>query len=383
MVIMAQGGDDGMLKSQVLERHTAIPQIRTMMLTHYVDVARRIGVDPYAMIKQAGIRADFLNEPDNLLAASAAMRLVEDTAVAARCEAFGLLLAEQATNASLGPVGLLLQVEPTVRDAVQALIRYQKLFNDVLSFDLDEASEIPIIQLRMAPGLASRQLIEAILGQTVQVLRAVSGGRWQPESVHLRHAAPADPAAHKRLFRCAVEFDAAFDGIVCAPGALEIQSPQGNADLAVHARKYLDILSAGQETTSTTDQVRQAINKLIGSGSITRNKVAGVLAINPRMLQRMLEYEGTNFAVLLNECRRELSHRYITTSSKCLLEISELLGYANASSFSRWFSREFGVTPMALRNERFRKGLMEQQEATRHVTYCNTNRCGLEATNDA
>ncbi|MFA7602377.1 MAG: AraC family transcriptional regulator [Novosphingobium sp.] len=372
-----------MPKTHVLQQRAIIPQIRTMTLAHYVDVARRIGVDPYALLKQSGIRADFLDEPDNLLAASAAMRLVEDTAAAARCEAFGLLLAEGATNASLGPVGLLLQVEPTVRGAVGALARYQKLCNDVLSFDLDEGSELPIIQLNMAPGFASRQLIETILAQTVQALRSISGDRWQPDAIHLRHAAPAHPTVHRRIFRCPVEFDAAFDGIVCAPGALEIPNPQGNADLAAHARKYLDILSAGQKAASATDRVRQAINKLIGSGAITRNKVAGVLAIHPRMLQRMLEHEGTNFAVLLNECRRELAHRYITTSSKCLLEISELLGYANASSFSRWFSREFGVTPMTLRNERFRKGLMDRQEAARHVTYCSTNRCGLEATNDA
>lgn len=366
-----------MFETRIRNQQPAIPQIRTMMLTHYAEVVRRIGADPYAMLARAGIRADFLDDPDNMLAASAVVTLVEETARETRCEAFGLLLAEQANPASLGPVGLLLQVGSTVREAVQALVKYQKHFNDIFAFGLDEASETPIIELRIASGFASRQFIEAILGQAVKVLRSVSGGGWQPESVHLRHSAPADRSVHRRIFNCPVEFDAAFDGIACAPGSLELKNPLGDAELAVHARKYLDLIYAGQQGISATDKVRQTINRLMGSGSITRDKVAAVLATNPRVLQRMLDCEGTSFAALLNECRRELSYRYVTSSSKCLLEISELLGYANASSFTRWFSREFGQTPMALRNERYRRGLMDGPEAERHIAYCSTERCGL------
>lgn len=361
----------------------SIPQIRTMILMNYLEVARLVGAEPYELLKHAGIHADLLQEPDSRLAASAVVRLIEETARVSQCETFGLLLCEQCALTSLGPIGLVLQLEPTVRDAVRSLEKYLRLFNNILSFELDERSRTAIMQLGLLPGFASRQLIEAILGQTVQAIRAVSGSRWQPESVHLRHAAPADRSVHKRIFQCPIEFDAAFDGLVFAPESLDVRNPLGNAGMVAHAKKYVEMLSGDQETASISNQVRHAINQLIGSGSLSTKRVATSLAINPRKLQRMLDDEGTNFGLLLNESRRDLSFRYITSSSKCILEISELLGYANASSFSRWFTREFGRAPVTLRNDRYRKGLMDEREAERHVAFCSTGRCALETTGEA
>lgn len=361
----------------VLEQKNLIPQFRTIIFINYLNVTRMMGVNPYEILRNAGIPANFLSEPDNRLAASTVVKLLEETARVSRCETFGLLLFEQGTIASLGPIGLVLLFEPTVRDAVQSMVKYQRFYNDALSFEIDERSGLPIMRLEMLPNFTSRQLVEAILAQTVQAIRVIGGAQWQPERVHLRHTAPADRSVHKRIFGCPMEFDASFDGIVCAPETLDVRNPLGNKDLAIHAKKYIEILLADQRTASISDQVRHAINQFMSRGSPSLKKVAVSLAINPRMLQRMLAFEGTNYVILLNECRRDLSFRYITSSSKCILEIADLLGYANASSFSRWFNREFGRAPMSLRNERYRKELRYEQKPERHVAFCGTAQRGV------
>ena len=59
-------------------------------------------------------------------------RLLEVSARTARIEDFGLRLAETRTLSILGPVGLLVGEEPTVRAALQSLLRYIPLHNESL-----------------------------------------------------------------------------------------------------------------------------------------------------------------------------------------------------------------------------------------------------------
>src|SRR5579864_2938713 len=78
-------------------------------------------------------------------------------------------------------------------------------------------------------------------------------------------------------------------------------------------------------------------------------KVAENLAIHPRTLQRLLNRERTHFGVLLGEARRELAVRYLDESHQSITDIALLLGYSTISSFTRWFTEEFGKSPAAWR----------------------------------
>jgi AraC-like DNA-binding protein len=54
---------------------------------------------------------------------------------------------------------------------------------------------------------------------------------------------------------------------------------------------------------------------------------------------------------VLNEVRRELALRYLAGSAHNMTAIAQMTGYATPSSFTRWFSAEFGKSPAAWRNE--------------------------------
>jgi AraC-like DNA-binding protein len=57
----------------------------------------------------------------------------------------------------------------------------------------------------------------------------------------------------------------------------------------------------------------------------------------------------------------------MSNSTYTLRRISELLGYSMLSSFSRWFSAEFGVAPIVwrARHARRRSGRDKMQTASR------------------
>ncbi|HTY80533.1 MAG TPA: AraC family transcriptional regulator ligand-binding domain-containing protein [Candidatus Bathyarchaeia archaeon] len=89
--------------------------IRSACLTNYVEVARSVGLDPYQQLKAAGLSRACLADPDIMIRSSAVKRLLEVSAQGTGAGDFGLRMAETRRLSILGPIGLLLQEEPTVR----------------------------------------------------------------------------------------------------------------------------------------------------------------------------------------------------------------------------------------------------------------------------
>ena len=69
----------------------------------------------------------------------------------------------------------------------------------------------------------------------------------------------------------------------------------------------------------------------------------------PDTLQRLLEREGCTFGEILNDIRRELAQRYLAEPSHPIATVAELVGYRTPSSFTRWFTAEFGQSPTTWR----------------------------------
>ena len=89
--------------------------------------------------------------------------------------------------------------------------------------------------------------------------------------------------------------------------------------------------------------------RLLPAGRGTLEQVGANLGVHPRALQRQLEREGRTFAMLLNEVRRELTLPLQPRHSAG--SVARITGYATPSSFSRWFSGEFDMSPAHWRAE--------------------------------
>lgn len=326
-----------------------LPQMRAVNLLNYIEVSRFLGVEPYAMLRKAKIAPAALVDPETSIAAIEIVKLYEDTAEKARFPYFGLLMAECRNFDTLGPVSLLLQQQPTARSIIEALVQHERQINDIMLLSLEDDGETALIGIDFVPGYGLRQIVEAEVAIIYRSLNEVMAGRWRPESIHFRHFAPSDLATHHRIFRRPVEFNSNFDGISCSSESLDLSHSGGNPGLAVHAGKFLDMLAAQRPRGSVTNSIRHTINLLLNHSQATIDKAADNLGLQPRSLQRMLEREGTSFAALLNERRRELALRYLMTSDHSQVQISNLLGYSSQSSFARWFVGEFGKPPAAWR----------------------------------
>ena len=76
---------------------------------NYFEVARFVGLDPYRMLRTAGIDPASLADPDAQIPGRPVGNLLEESARESGCMGFGLLMAESRTLASLGAISLLLR----------------------------------------------------------------------------------------------------------------------------------------------------------------------------------------------------------------------------------------------------------------------------------
>lgn len=328
-----------------------MPHVRAASLTNYFEVARFVGLDPIRMLRGAGIDPAELSDPEHLLDAARVANLFEASARESGCPAFGLLMAESRSVASVGAVGLLLKHQGTARAAIQSVVDYQRLLAEALAISIEELDGAAIVRTELAAGIGGRQAIEFVMGVVCRVLSQVTGGRWHPESAHFLHESPGDLGVHRRVFHCALVFQSDFNGFVCSTASLDAPNPEADSIMARHARRYLDMLVPDPADGSVTERARRSIYLLLPAGRATLEQISENLGMSVRTLQRSLDREGRTFATLLNEVRRELALRYLASSAHSMTSIAQMTGYATASSFTRWFAAEFGMAPGAWRAE--------------------------------
>lgn len=324
--------------------------IRSASMSGYVELARVLGLDPKAMMRKAGLDPRCLDNPETPVRVAAVRQLLESSALAAGIEDFGLRMARGRRMSNLGPISMVLREEPTARQALDTLGRYLRLLNASLLTHIEDHAEVVIIREEFViDGSGSvRQSIELAVGVMARILAELLGPSWKPQRVCFTHRPPRSSASHRSLFGPAVEFNADFNGIVCAARDLQAPLPPFDSGMAGYARRFLD--QALQETGSgTTGSARQLIAALLPGGRCTADQVAAHLGMDRRTLHRHLLAQGVGFSALVASIRGEFALRHIQDSDRSLSELAELLGFSGASALAFWFRRRYGCTVSAWR----------------------------------
>jgi AraC-like DNA-binding protein len=325
--------------------------VRAAVLTNYFEVAAHLGLNPQPLLAQLKLSRQLLADSEQRIPLASAISLLEKSAGVTGCNTFGLRMAESRQLADFGVVSLLLSHQRTLRDAFLILRDYRHLLNESLAIHIEDAGKMVILREEVVADVPSscRQGTELAIGVLFRLCAALLGTHWRPYSVNFTHEAPTDLQLHRRLFKCKVEFDAGFNGIVCPAADLDRPNPLADPNMARHAARFMDSLP-GASAPSIVLDVRKAIYVGLPMGRATIEQIAQVLGMNVRTLQRRLEESGCKFSEVINEVRRELVLRYMENSSYPLTRIAELLGYSMSSSFTRWFTAQFGVAPVVWRS---------------------------------
>ena len=322
--------------------------LRAATLTNFESVATACGLDARALLAEVGLPPRCLEDPDLPLPGAAVAELLERAATRGHEPAFGLRMAAARRLSNLGPLGLLMRDQPTLRHALGALVHHIHLHNEALTVTLEEGDGLVTIREEtvIEGGAPTRQAVELAMGTTFRVLTLFLGEGWRPRLVSFRHDAPPDAQWHHRLFGPAVAFGQEINGIFCNAAELDAPNPGADPVMARYTRLLLEADPGKHPTMS--DRVRRLAVLLLPRGHCRAEVVARHLGVDRRTVANHLAAEHTTFSELIDAMRGELLQRYLAQGSRSLTEVSALLGFSELSSFSRWHRRQFGM-PARLR----------------------------------
>jgi AraC-like DNA-binding protein len=327
--------------------------VRAASLTNYFVVAKHVGLNPQPLLAKYKLTRKLLADPEQRIPVAAVVGLLEESAHQSNCDTFGLRMAELRKLTDIGAISLLLTHQPTLRDVVKTITRYQHLINETLLIDMESEGNTVMLRAEIVADMSTsaHQATDLAIGVLFRVCWALLGARWHPLSVNFTHDAPTDTNVHQRIFRCALAFNADFNGIVCPASTLDIANPDADPAMARYAARLVALLPDDALTIPPTIErdVRKAIYVGLPMGRATIEQVSQALGMDVRTLQRRLEECGRIFSDVVNEVQRDLVFRYMENPRYSITRVGELLGYSVLSSFTRWFSSQYGVAPLAWR----------------------------------
>lgn len=327
--------------------------VRVAALTGYFETMAGLSVDPRPLLKAQGLSADLLVNPEQLIPARAAIRLLESSAAQSGCSTLGLRMAEGRALANLGATSLLIAHQPTLRHALVALKEFRARINSTLVLHVEDLGGDTILRedFALRRPEPSRQSSDLALGVLMRLCTEVLGEDWAPRLVCFSHGGPgpAELPIFTRLFRSPVQFDSELNGIVLRQTDLDRPNQRADDQLAHHARQLLDTVMSPSERTTTQD-VDQLIRLLMPAGRASIQNCAASMGVTVRTLQRMLDADGTSFSNLLNAARMQLATQYLANPRMRITDIAEMLGYNSIGAFSRWYSQTFNQSPRRARS---------------------------------
>jgi AraC-like DNA-binding protein len=324
--------------------------VRSGVLAGLPELLGELGVDAQGLAESCGLDAAALGQADLPVPAPAVVRLFEAAAVATRREDFGLLLAARQNLSVLGPLWMTMRSARTVRDALQVLAEFFVVHTTgaLVSLQL-QGDGGASIGYSLAAGVSphDRQTIELGLALLCQELRAHLGAGWAPRAVQLCHGRPASLRSHQRCFGRAVSFNQDRNAVWL--DAASLAAPLSVASQPSHAMLRRVLIGRRDNATAAAVKIEATMRELMPFADCSRERVARLVELSERTMQRRLAEAGTTFQGLRDRVRADIALKYLRQSSLQAAQVGEILGYSEPAAFTRAFKRQHGLTPSQAR----------------------------------
>lgn len=321
--------------------------IAAPVLARLFSYARARSIDPAAVCRSLDLDPAVFSRADARVSYAVAEALGARIEAASGDDNFGLHLGQLVTEGvDRDPGVLAMMASATVGDAIEKLLRMQRLWGDGdrASARFDDVGSLHYEWRSIASSERSRRHAdECAMAEFVAGLRALSGSDLSPSVVRFVHETPRDRSEHDALFRCPLEFGADHTGLVLDRATLEAPMPHASARFEqVFLRQVEHALSLLPARHTFEDRVRAAVRVTLRSCSL--DAVASALAVSQRSLQRRLRDESTTFAAVHDDVRREVSLELLANGTP-VQSIADAVGYRDAPAFFHAFKRWTGTTP--------------------------------------
>lgn len=330
------------------------PLIRSAILEGASDLLRAHGVRPAQLASRVGLPVAALRDSDLLVHGSAVIQFFELAAEACRLRTWGLAMAQGARLATLiGPLWVLLRNARTVGQLCAELADNFDLYTHAALVSVERAPPWTLVSWSSTTTHhdSELQMAEFALSVIASELRSYLHRHWMPTAVLFRHAKPKGSLAlHRAAFGEDLRFNQDRNALLLDAATIETPIRSRSATARALASRLI-VLEAGRGKRRFARDVEAVVRSLIPYAPCTLGEVSRALDVAPRTLQLRLADERTSFTRIHDAVRADLAAKYLRHSDLSAAQISEILGYATPTSFSRSFRRWHG---QSLRRQRSR-----------------------------
>jgi len=271
---------------------------------------------------------------------------------------FGLHAGESLNLAAAGLIGQITHTCRTVKEALDYCCAFANLGCSALPMELQEEKHhykltlTPAIDWAKQSPTALRHTAEGVLAFSVREFHSLTRQQHSPIKVHLPWAPLSSTSEYERVLGCSIFFNQSAIALFLQKEHVEDHVITANYELlrvlVAHAEEKSAALAA---QTGFSNTIRQVVVKLMQPDFPTIATVAAHLNLSVRSLQRQLKTEKTTYSALIDELRQEFAVSYLKRPQVRVGEVAQLLGYAETSTFSRWFKGKMGLSPNQYRSK--------------------------------
>ncbi|MCK0164389.1 AraC family transcriptional regulator [Marinobacter sp. S6332] len=329
------------------------PQSISHIANHYLHAsirgAERQGASKDILLGKAGIPADWINKPEQLITERQLTQLIKSVWRATRDEFMGLstspckngtfaLMADYCLgSASLGAV---------LRKSARV---YSVACNNV-DIGLGESDSNKLVFFRLSLEDASKDTDHML--QEFLLLMWQRFACWLVDqqipfaTTCFSYPAPKHVKEYRAMFPAELQFNEPVCGFSLHEKYLQLPITRSEAELEVFLKEAPAYIL---HRPDIDDSLRNRVRALLASQSLNNmpslGDIAELLHMTPRSIGRKLQEEGTSLRLIKNSLRREYAIKLMSTENLSVADISERVGFSETASFCRAFKRWTGKSP--------------------------------------
>jgi len=310
-----------------------------------------MGHDPRDVFVSVDLDPAKLADPNARYPVVGMQRLWEEAVRITDDPCFGLEAGRRWHPTTFHALGFAWLASSTLHDALERLSRYVHVVSNAVKADVEPRGASYVLTFGPPGGkvAAMPASLDAGLAAIMQMCRQICGEGYEPQGVLMSHDRPPCGGRLEAFFRAPIHYDAGENGLVFHAQTIDRRLPTANAELARANEEVVVKYLSHLDRTSIATQVQAHLIERLPSGHVGEEAMAESLNMSLRTLQRKLLEEGTSYARLLEETRRDLAKNYIENSTLSLNEIAYLVGFSEQASFTRAFRRWYATSPSAYR----------------------------------
>ena len=321
------------------------------------EALKSLGMDPDEVLAEVGLGLELFDDPNNRIAFAARGRMMEHCAKRTGCPHFGLLVGQKAGLSSFGLVGLLAKYSPDVGSALNSLMRFMHLHVRGATTTLAVGPELAQLdyQIYQVGAKGNDQVGAGAVAVAHNILCDLCGNDFKPIEARFAHRQPEDVKPFQKFFQAPLSFNTDQYALVFSAKWLNRLVADTSPELLALLRKEINKLEI-ELADDLVQNVRTLLRTTLVTGHASANQIAELLSMHRRTLNRRLNAQGISFRKLADEVSFEISRQLLEDSDMEIVQIASLLGYSNASAFTRAFRRWSSTTPAVWRIRSLNKG---------------------------